>query len=99
MTLTLDRETTEDLTEAARQHGAENVNDFAVRLLQNAVHETLYEPYDAPISEAERQQLEDALELGLADVAAGRTKPMHQVLAEVREKFGFSEDFPFGNRK
>lgn len=42
----------------------------------------------ADMSQLTEQQLHDALEKGFADIAAGRTKPAHEVFASIRKDYG-----------
>jgi len=46
--------------------------------------------------EEEEERLHHGILRGLVDEAAGRVKPLAQVVAEARQKHGFPETWPFG---
>ena len=91
MTITIDAELEARLRAKAALLG-EDPNRYAVAVLAEALEQN--EDPDADLTDEDKARMHEGILRGLADEAAGRVKPLTQVIDEARKRHGFPESWP-----
>ncbi len=93
ITITLTPELAEIIHSKARSYEYESDAAYLEDMLAD-LHDV---PFSSQITT--RQQLEDALAVGLADIDAGRVMPIEEAFSQICDEFGLSKEFLKNNKR
>ncbi len=91
MIITLDPELEARLRAVAAARG-EDPNHYATAVLTEALERA--EDTESSLTTEDIAQMQVGIQRGLADEAAGRVKPLAQVIDEARRRHGFPDSWP-----